>query len=311
MPTDLQPQLDLGDHVVQLYGHDGDLIMSVARYLGEGLRIGHAGLVIATRDHCDGFAHALAAAGIDVSRARATGTLVEVDAADTVACLMVDGSPDAARFDTVVAGLVRDTAATGRPVRAYGEMVGLLWEAGAVAACIELEELWNGLTARLPVSLLCAYPVHSTVDEAATDALIEVCHLHAAVIGESENQAAARFDRSMRSPRAARHFVGDVLERWGRAECIDDAMLVVTELATNAVRYAASSFTVLLSRGDGTVRVAVRDDSRTAPHERQVGATATSGRGLTIVDGVSRRWGHELLEDGKLVWAELAGGDPP
>jgi two-component sensor histidine kinase len=102
--------------------------------------------------------------------------------------------------------------------------------------------------------------------------------------------------------------VGEVLERWGRADCIDDAMLVVTELATNAVRYAASSFTVHLSRGNVTVRVAVRDDSRTAPHERLVGATATSGRGLTIVDGVSRRWGHELVADGKLVWAELMCG---
>ena len=80
------------------------------------------------------------------------GQLVTLDAADTLAELMVGDHPDPARFDAAVGEAVRDALVGGRRVRAHGEMVALLWDAGNVGAAIELEDLWNELGARIPLA---------------------------------------------------------------------------------------------------------------------------------------------------------------
>ena len=73
---------------------------------------------------------------------------------------------------------MRRAAATGRPVRAYGEMVALLWEHGDVLAAIELEELWNDLGRELDFSLLCAYRSASVQGDEHAQALEQVRLLH-------------------------------------------------------------------------------------------------------------------------------------
>jgi signal transduction histidine kinase len=107
---------------------------------------------------------------------------------------------------------------------------------------------------------------------------------------------------------AARRFVRRQCERWKLNP--EAAQLVVSELVTNAVRYAGGDVTVTLRRdGDHRVVVAVRDDSPLQPHLLHVGDDATSGRGLAIVDALALRWDVRLHgtsgEVGKTIWAEV------
>jgi anti-sigma regulatory factor (Ser/Thr protein kinase) len=114
------------------------------------------------------------------------------------------------------------------------------------------------------------------------------------------------FPRLSGSLRAARQFVAETLTQGGRAELVEDACTLVTELAANAVVHAHSGFTVsICERADGTVRVAVLDSSTVPPRLRQ--PERTSGRGLVLVAALARRWGHEIAAEGKTVWADLPG----
>ncbi|MHB2023319.1 MAG: ATP-binding protein [Mycobacteriales bacterium] len=77
-------------------------------------------------------------------------------------------------------------------------------------------------------------------------------------------------------------------------------------MATNAVEHAGSPFRVVVHGLDGTVRIGVEDAQTAPPHLRQVGPHGLSGRGISVVAALARRWGYEPLPSGKVVWAELA-----
>jgi anti-sigma regulatory factor (Ser/Thr protein kinase) len=261
---------------------------------------------------------AIARAGIDVDAAQLAGSLVMADAAESLAKHLVDDWPDAGVFATEIGGLIRRLVDSGRRVRIYGEMVAMLWEAGNVAAAIELETLWNDLGRRLPFSLFCAYHADTVADDEHADSFRRMCHLHSAVVTRSAVVATAletfvvaraedarSFPCELYAPSAARRFVADTLTVWGREHVIDDASLVVAELATNAVVHARSEFIVAVSSDDDAVRLSVRDASPALPTVRDPHANSVSGRGLMLVAAIARRWGIELVNDGKVVWAEL------
>lgn len=293
---------DPHDHVVQFYEHDEQVVGAVGAYLAEGLRSGEAALVVATGAHRDAFEAWLTADGIDVADARERGTLVTLDAAGTLARFLLDGQPDAATFDAVIGGLVRDLRGHGRPLRIYGEMVAVLWDEGHVPAAIAVEALWNDLGRDVDFSLFCAYKSQQGDDLAAFD---HVCGLHSAVTGD----ASRRFDHDAQSARAARRFVTETLERWRRHDdVLDDAAMVVTELVTNALVHARSATTVAVSSRPGTVRIEVADASPVPPVPRERHGTAASGRGIALVAAMAERWGAEPTPDGKVVWAELREG---
>jgi two-component sensor histidine kinase len=87
---------------------------------------------------------------------------------------------------------------------------------------------------------------------------------------------------------------------------IDDALIVITELAANAVVHACSPFSVSI-RGEGsTVRILVRDRSSVVPAIPEDSLTRPSGRGLRLISALASRWGVDPAPDGKAVWAELA-----
>lgn len=86
---------------------------------------------------------------------------------------------------------------------------------------------------------------------------------------------------------------------------LDDAQLVVTELATNAIVHARSPFTVVAEARDSRVRLSVQDVSSITPTLRDPAPMGPSGRGLHLVAAVAVDWGVELTPDGKTVWAEL------
>lgn len=285
-----------GEHVVQFYDDDRDLARAVGSYLAQAVRSREVGIVIATREHRDAFRAELAGA----EQAR---TLIWLDAAETLARIMPAGQLDPDHFQDVIGGLLGEASRTGREIKAYGEMVNLLWDNGDVLGAIELEKMWNSLAGELPFSLWCAYHGHSLGSHGHADDLHDVCHLHTSVMAE----ATARFAAGVDSPRAARRFVTGVLGRRPYLGLVapDEAKLVVSELATNAVIHAGSPFSVTVARHGPAIRISVRDWNDAAPIVRNGGPLARSGRGLRLVEAIADDWGVERDPDGKTVWADL------
>lgn len=310
MAIDSPERFAAGDHLVHFFDTDESLVGVVAGYLSSAVLGGDAAVIVVAPGHRELFQAALAAAGVDVGAAMADGRLVVRDAADTMAAFVADGRVDARVFDEVVGGLIRDAYASGRPVRAYGEMVALLWAAGDVTAAMDLEGLWNRLGETVPFSLFCAYPQRLFADSPKAGAFAQVCRLHSGVVGAAPTSADAevtrRFARTPHAPKHARWFVSETLNSWDRSDLRDDVALVVAELATNAVVHGRSDVAVGLLRRDGGVRIIVGDTSAAPPVPRGGDATAFDGRGLAMISAIGRAWGHQVVEGGKLIWVDVA-----
>ena len=171
---------DSADHAVQIYDDLDELQRVVCAFLGAGFEAGSPAVVVATAAHRDVFDRGLAAAGWDLAGIRAEGLLDVVDADETLSAVMHGGSPNREAFARVVGGLIDDAAARfpGSTVRAYGEMVDLLWRRGRNAAAIELERLWNELAATRSFALLCAYELDIFEPDVQARQLPEIFGVH-------------------------------------------------------------------------------------------------------------------------------------
>src|SRR5688572_25004830 len=135
-----------GAHVVQFYESDGYLMDAVAAFAAPAITDADGFAMVVTEAHRRGIERRLAARGVDVAGAIDGGTLVALDAAQTLSRILSGGEPDPARFADVVGRLVArmSEGAQGCP-RAFGEMVALLWADGKRASAIRLERLWCDL----------------------------------------------------------------------------------------------------------------------------------------------------------------------
>ena len=158
-PVNGHPAVD--QHAVQFYEKDEFLLEGVTRFVAAGISDGDSSIVIATKAHRADLEARLVRRGFDLNAARRRGSYVPLDAAETLSKFMVGDRPDAAKFEQVVGALI-ERSVQGPPlrrVRAFGEMVAVLWADGRADAAIELERLWNLLATRQSFSLLCGYPM--------------------------------------------------------------------------------------------------------------------------------------------------------
>ncbi len=172
-------------HAVQFYGSDESLFGTVASFISEGLIFGQPAIVIATPAHCQAVLAELSRRLINVEQARRIGDLVCMDAEDTLATFMAGGRPDQAAFQKNVGDVIERTLA-GRahtPVRAYGEMVDVLWKNGLADAAITLEILWNELAHSHAFQLLCGYSMGNFYKQAAH--FEQICQLHTHMVADS------------------------------------------------------------------------------------------------------------------------------
>jgi hypothetical protein len=179
--SELLDRAEPGEHVVQLYGGDHQLLVrNVSRYLAEGLRRGDGLIVIATSEHAEPIVRQLKEESAETSRALCEGRLVVLDAQETLDRFMVNGQPDQHLFRTIVGSVlqeVRVRSATGK-IRAFGEMVGILWMEGQQAAATLLEKYWNELLIGSTFSLFCGYPIDIFDGGSQTDGLEAVLCAH-------------------------------------------------------------------------------------------------------------------------------------
>ena len=120
-----------------------------------------------------------------------------------------------------------------------------------------------------------------------------------------ERRETARFNAEPGSVPQAREFTRRLLHDWGADHLFDEASLVVTELAANAVLHAGSPYEVSLTLEDRVLRNEVADSDPATPEPQPFSAVAESGRGIVLVSAVSASWGIDARPDGKVTWAEL------
>nr|WP_105972482.1 SpoIIE family protein phosphatase [Streptomyces geranii] len=109
----------------------------------------------------------------------------------------------------------------------------------------------------------------------------------------------------------ARGAVARRLAEWGLDDLTFTTELTVSELVTNAMRYAGGTVRLRLFHDDATLVCEVRDSSNTQPRLRRAQAADEGGRGLFLVAQLTRRWGSRYHHSGKTIWAEQPiNGDP-
>ena len=163
-----------------------------------------------------------------------------------------------------------------------------------------------------------------TLDELCREALADVYDDHQrddiallvarlSRIGQ-DRHVAWKLAAKLTAARRARSLIRSPLRRWGLADLIPLAELVVSELVTNAVRYAQGTIGLRMVL-EGGLFIEVVDDSAAVPRLRYAEEDDERGRGLQVVSQLARRWGSRRAGAGKVVWCELAvpsaAADPP
>ncbi|MEV7546762.1 ATP-binding SpoIIE family protein phosphatase [Streptomyces sp. NPDC089915] len=192
----------------------------------------------------------------------------------------------------------------------------LLYTDGLVES--RLRDVWTGidqLRERLATTAQLTGLDHSPPLEALCDDVLDmlgpgdrdddIALLAARFEGIAPSDVAYWFlDPEETAPGRARRFARRALARWGLEELSDSLELLVSEVVTNAVRYAERPVTLRLLRTD-VLRCEVGDDSPQLPRQRRARDTDEGGRGLFLVNRMARRWGATRLSSGKVVWFEL------
>jgi hypothetical protein len=178
-------------HAVRFYETPESLCRIVAEFLGEGLVSSQPALVIASEPHGQGIVQELRARHFDIDRMMAAGDLLVLDAREIMSTFMRDGVPDADLFQAsaseILTGMSRGR--DHQPIRAYGEMVDLLWKDGHSVAAIRLEMLWNRLAMSHDFSLLCGYSMGNFYKDAS---MSDICNAHTHVLGADGSASAAQ-----------------------------------------------------------------------------------------------------------------------
>ncbi|MDQ4085710.1 MAG: SpoIIE family protein phosphatase [Actinomycetota bacterium] len=120
--------------------------------------------------------------------------------------------------------------------------------------------------------------------------------------------ATHRFAPQTTSAAAARRFVRETLTGWAAEEVVDDAVLLTSELVTNAVVHAGTEMSVSCAVGPGYVQIGVTDSHAAKLLPTTVTNSApdkTSGRGLYLMMQISQSWGVEYDHASKRVWFRL------
>jgi CheY-like chemotaxis protein len=142
------------------------------------------------------------------------------------------------------------------------------------------------------------------VKDGRLDYLVELLE----TVGQQHvSRASVELAADVESARLARNFVRDTLLSWGVDEPVDDILLVVSELVSNAVVHARSACEVRLGLSPVVVRVEVIDGGAGTPDPLPPSRTRPHGRGLNLIDAVANAWGVDPQQaGGKVVWAEIA-----
>jgi hypothetical protein len=171
-------------HAVQFYNDEHSLAATAAGFLADGIAVGQPALLVATSSHTASILAVLKERGLDVAELRRTGELTLLDARKMLSSFMVGNVPDPLLFKSNVGDAIERLCVDRKPcpIRAYGEMVDVLWQDGNADGAIRLEILWNQLASTYEFSLLCGYAVGHFYKETVGSRFQDVCDQHSHVV---------------------------------------------------------------------------------------------------------------------------------
>ncbi len=171
-------------HVVQLYENDAALLSLLEDFVVGGVSVNDCIIVIATEPHLVALRQRMVENGMNVDALCKNGQYFPLDAEEVLSRFMVNDWPDALLFDAVVSELFNRVRKSQKPVRAFGEMVAVLWDQGNTAATVRLEHLWNDFFEKEAFSLFCAYPKNKFPED-TLHTLTSICKAHSKIISNS------------------------------------------------------------------------------------------------------------------------------
>jgi hypothetical protein len=178
------------EHVVQIYENDESFLDLLTGFVSDGVNAGECAVVIATAAHLKALDDRLIDLGYAVSSLISKTQYLPLDAEETLSKFMVNDWPDENLFDKVISEVLIKAKGNSRKVRAFGEMVAILWAKGQVGATIRLEQLWNRFCEKEAFCLFCAYPESGFTQDAA-ESVMHICSAHSKMIKSTEKGTSA------------------------------------------------------------------------------------------------------------------------
>ena len=169
------------DHMVQVYENEKIFLDTLEGFTGTGFLANDSVVIIATSKHLDALNTRLISQGFDLNALIGSDQYIPIDAEDLLSVFLVDGWIDEKIFNSFITDIVSRAKQHNGKVRAFGEMVAVLWEKGHCGATVQLENLWNQLHGKSPFTLFCAYP-KTGFTQSHSDSIDMICKQHAKVI---------------------------------------------------------------------------------------------------------------------------------
>ena len=173
-------------HVVQIYESEEALLNLLEGFITDGITAGDAVVLIATSGHLESLEQKLKLAGLDLEALKADDQYLPLIAEEVLSRIMINDWPNYSLFMETVTRIFRRVSNGKRHVRAFGEMVAILWAQGNSGATIMLEQLWNMYCEKEPFSLFCAYPKNA-FQENSDLSLRNICKTHSKIISGEAN----------------------------------------------------------------------------------------------------------------------------
>jgi hypothetical protein len=175
------------DHVVQIYENDDDFLDVLSGFIGGGINSGECVIIIATAGHLKALDTRLHNYGISVKTLIDDDRYIPLNAEEILSRFMVNDWPDEALFMQAVNSIIEKGNKKNRRIRAFGEMVALLWAQGLNGATIHLEYLWNKFCSNHEFCLFCAYPKSSFTQD-INESMTNICNCHTKMISSSKDR---------------------------------------------------------------------------------------------------------------------------
>lgn len=170
------------DHLVQIYENENVILDSLEGFVSSGFQAGDSVVIIAIGERIKALDERLIKEGFDLAKLAADKRYIALNAHETLKKFMIKGWPDEFLFTRVIKEVVNTTRSdNSRHLRAYGEMVSILWGLGHNGATVQLEHLWNKLCEKEKFCLFCAYP-KSSFKRDTHDSLEHICCAHTKLI---------------------------------------------------------------------------------------------------------------------------------
>lgn len=168
------------EHIVEIYeGHDS-FLDSLEGFVVGGLQKTDSVILIALPSHLEALEERMRNRNLNLTELAAQDRYIALDAEVVLSKFMVDGWPNEEMFMKTITPILNRARKSGRRVRAFGEMVAVLWSEGHSGATVHLEHIWHNLCQKDGLSLFCAYPKTGFTAD-ATASIQAICDSHSKV----------------------------------------------------------------------------------------------------------------------------------